>query len=295
MAESGTLLDNEKSFDAENSVSLSNSSSLEREMLSKMTDAEAESRLDIADEHILSENPFTLHETGTPFTPLESSIFRKNDVKNQENVYDFNDIELELEIPSTIDPDVQDLLVEVLETYRWTHAFLVELESQSRYNFTEILQYEDVLDPITTVLTEYSGNKEIQFKILNSVKEYLEKAFIEAIDIFVKETSDLVSKYLKKPPGYYKLTFLSPPDGKRMRRCLKKVNFHLQMGHQLKETNWDFSLREFNSAYTKASNLRAQLPDSNEINHRLFGFLSFLFSLIALAVSIAMIIMSLLA
>lgn len=295
MAESGTLLNNEKSFDAENPVSLSNRGSFEREVLSKMTDAETESRLDITDGHALFENPFTLHETDTPFTPLESSIFRKNSVKNQENVYDFNDTGLELEIPSTIDPDVQDLLVEVSETYRWTHEFFIELESQSKNDFIEILQREDILYHITTALTEHSGNKENQLITLNLAKKRLEKVIIEAIDKFVEETSGLVSKYLKKSPGYYKLTFLSPPDGKRMRRCLKKVDFHLQMGHQLKGTNWDFSLREFNSAYIKASDLRAQIPDSNEIRHRLFGFLSFLFSLIALAVSIAMVIMSLLA
>lgn len=199
---------------------------------------------------------------------------------------------LDFFVPGMVDPVMKDLFVEILETYKSTQAFLLELESHSKYNFTEILLHKNTLDQLAAAFTEYAGNKRTQFMTLNLAKKYLNNVFIRAIDIFVKETSSLVLECLKRPSFYYKSAFFPKPDENRLRNHIKETESHLEMGHLLKEKNWEFSLREFNSAYIGALTLRSQIPDSNEIKHRFLGFLGFLFSLLALTVSIAMAVIS---
>lgn len=286
MAKSKPLFDNEKSLSMENPVSASNRMSLQKEVAFNGTD-NVIGPLDTSDECIPT---FEIHDLFSPkevtnilLTPFGSSIQKRYSLENQD-VDSPTITELRLgKTSSKIDPEVQDRLIEISGIYKHINAFLLELESKSKYSFTEILHSEDVLDQITIALTEYNGDKKKQLTALNLVKDYLKSASIKALDIFVDETSFLVLEYLKKPPIYYKLTFFSLPDKNKIRKHLKKTKYHLRTGQQLKDINWEFSLEECNKAYIVALNLRNLLPDSNEAKHR---FSVILISLMSAATSV---------
>jgi hypothetical protein len=269
------LSGSEKSFSIENPLFASSSVDSQKGALSQTTDRVIGLDSDITHEHIpLFENS---HGSGIEemarilFTPAGSPVPGKNRIKSYTNSNESSTPGLELS--TTIDPDVQELLVEIFEIYTCTHEFLLELESQSRYEVTDILQHEDILDYITYVLTEHSGTTESQLRTLNLVKNHVERVPIEAITIFVQETDHFASEYLGKPSLYYTLTFSPLPDKNRIRKYLKKTKRHLRMGRQLKDTDGEYCLREFNKAYVGALSLRNVLPDRNEVRYRFFVIL----------------------
>jgi hypothetical protein len=265
MAKSRTLSDTEKSFSVENSASVLQRRGLRREILLNVTD-EIEN-LEINDEYIPKceiQRSSSSKDTGDiSFAPLELPLLRSSGTGDSNNF-----MSPHWENRSTvIDSDVQCLLIKILDIYECTRTFLHELESRSKYCFTELLNPENTLEFLAITLRK-DKNKKKQLKILDKAMDDIQEASINATKLFFKETCSLLEEYLKNPPIYYISIFIPLPDLEKIKRHYNRSKHHMQMSKQLKDVDWESSLDQCRRAYIEALNLRNQLPDINEAKYK---------------------------
>ncbi|KYK29139.1 MAG: hypothetical protein HXS48_07270 [Theionarchaea archaeon] len=279
MAKSKTLFESDTSCIRENPVPISKERQVQKAILLKITAEEIEPDLDITDEHIPTFESSALlgprEINNIPFTNFESPSLKKDRIRQY-----IDEIDPELErMPTIIDPDVQNQLIDILEIYKSATAYFLNLESKSKkYNFSRVLQLKDILDQISAVLTEHLGDKEKQLISLDLIKNHLRTASIENIESLIAEMYSSILRCLDKPRIYYKFTFFSLPDKSKIDAHIETIKYHLRRSHQLGDRNWEFCLEEYKKAYKETLILRNLLPDSNEAKYRFFVILISLIS-----------------
>ncbi len=192
-----------------------------------------------------------------------------------------------------IDPEVMEKLLKLLDKpYKRAKLGILNLESKSKkYSFSQILQLRDALDHISIALVEHSGEKEKQLKSLDLAEDHLRRASIESIEILVTELFFSMLGLLEKPRIYYKFAFCPLPEKYKIDAQLKKIEYHLKRGRQLKGKidDWELCLMEFEKAYNETVILKNLLPHSNEAKYRFFVIL---ITIMAFTVSVAVAVIS---
>ena len=187
-----------------------------------------------------------------------------------------------------IDSDVLNRLVEILDNhYKHAQICIRDLESKSNsYILSQMIQLKEAFDHIADALT-VPRDKETQLKTLDLAEDCLKRASIESIKDLADEIHNSILEILKKPRIYYRLTFFSLPDKSNIEIRLKRIEYHLQRGCQLKDKgdDWKSCLVEFEKAYDEAVTLKNLLPDKDEARYRFFVML---ISIIAVVVSVTM-------
>lgn len=180
-----------------------------------------------------------------------------------------------------IHPDVQRKLVELSETYKCATKCLGNLKHESKkYISSQILQSTYLFDDVTTILVEYSDRQD-QIEALHRVEEQLKSTFIEIMMNLIAGKISSIKKCSEKPRIYYELTFFSLPEKNEITTRMEAIKRHMQRGHQLKDEDWKFCLKEFERAYEEADILMSMLPDSNTAKYRFVMILLSVISSIA--------------